>query len=258
MDAPLFNAARFEAALQTADIGRTLVYRTTVETTMTVARDAAASGAAHGTLILAEEQTAGRGRRGRGFHSPPGENLYFTLVLRLAVESHRRFPLLVPLAVCEAVRGLGLEARIKWPNDIWVGERKVSGMLIDAEAGPAGLVAFPGIGINVNGDPTVIAELRETATSIRRELGGPTDREALLAAICNALEAAIALPPAEAAARYRVLSMILGRRVVISPTAGPPYDARAESIADDGTLLVVRDSGERLDVHAADVSVRPR
>ncbi len=253
-----FDASRFAAALATAAIGRTLVYRESVETTMTLARDAAAAGALHGTLVLAEEQTAGRGRRGRGFHSPAGENLYFTLVLRLPAATHRRLPLLVPLAVCEAVRATGVDARIKWPNDIWVAERKLSGMLIDAETGPSGPVAFPGIGMNVNGDPTLIPELRDSATSMRRELGAPADRELLLAAICNAMEGSFALPVGEAAGRYRELSMILGRSVVVSPAAGDPYAALADGIEDDGTLVVVHDSGQRVEVHAADVSVRRR
>ncbi|MGH2608361.1 MAG: biotin--[acetyl-CoA-carboxylase] ligase, partial [Tepidiformaceae bacterium] len=173
----MFDARRFQEGLRTGAIGRFLVYRAATETTMVLARGLAEGGTPHGTLALAEEQRAGRGRRGRTFFSPPGENLYFTLVLRLPMEAHRRLPVAVPVAVCRAVRAEGAEARIKWPNDIWIGGRKVCGILIDAETGPDGSIAFPGIGINVNGDPTLNPELADTATSIRRELGRRVERE---------------------------------------------------------------------------------
>lgn len=252
-----FDEPAFRAALATETIGRQLVYREIVDTTMVVAREEAARGAGHGTLVLAEEQTAGRGRRGRDFHSPPGENLYFTLILRLDAAAAGRLPLAVPVAVCEAVRLCGVEAQVKWPNDIWAAGRKLGGMLIDAETVAAGVVAYPGIGINVNGDPTVIPELREIATSVRRELGAPVSREALLAGVCNGLEANIASPAAEMVARYRRLSLVLGRRVVVNPARGEVYEGTAASIADDGSLVVRRSDGGTETVTAADVSLRP-
>ena len=138
---------------------------------MTIARREAEEGAAHGTVVLAEEQTAGRGRKGRSFFSPAGENLYVTFILRCEPAIHRRLPVIIPVAVCEAIRDEGVDALIKWPNDIWVGQRKMAGMLIDAEIGSDGPIAFPGIGINVNGDPTINPDLRDIATSLRREVG---------------------------------------------------------------------------------------
>ena len=183
-----FNPATFQNALVTASIGRFLLYRQVLDSTMVLAAREAREGAPHGTIVFAEEQTAGRGRRGRSFYSPAGQNLYFTLVLRCPVEVHRRLPLIVPLAVCTAVQAEAPAARIKWPNDIWIGDRKVAGMLIDAELSATGAVALPGIGINVNADPTVVPELRDIATCLARELGRPVQREALLARICNELE----------------------------------------------------------------------
>jgi BirA family biotin operon repressor/biotin-[acetyl-CoA-carboxylase] ligase len=252
-----FDAARFQAELATTAIGRFLSYRTSVDSTMVLARREADEGAPHGTLVLAEEQTAGRGRRGRGFHSPAGENLYFTLILRVEPPNQGRLPVAVPLAVCRGIRAEGVDARIKWPNDIWVGKRKLSGMLIDAESGADGFVAFPGIGINVNGDPTLIGELKDTATSLRRERGHPVLREALLARICNELEAAMAMPSDALVAAYRESSMVLGCDVVVSPAVGQPYEAWAKEIADDGSLVVVRRDGGAETVTAADVSLRP-
>lgn len=252
-----FDIAGFAAALRTAAIGHRVVYRESVGSTMDVARAEAAGGAPHGTLVLAEEQTAGRGRRGRGFHSPAGENLYFTLVLRVSPEVQRRLPVAVPLAVCLAVRAEGLDARIKWPNDIWVGERKLCGMLIDAETSSTDVLAYPGIGINVNGDPTVIPELRDSATSLRRELGANVRREELLARICNELEAAIAEDAAASVSRYRDLSLLLGRRVTVAPGHGEPFEGVAEEIDAAGALVVRHADGRLESVNAADVSVRP-
>jgi BirA family biotin operon repressor/biotin-[acetyl-CoA-carboxylase] ligase len=239
----VFSARKFQDALHTDAIGRYFVYRSVTETTMVLARGLADGGAPHGTLALAEEQRAGRGRRGRSFYSPPGENLYFTLVLRLPMEKHRALPLSVPLAVCRAIRATGADACIKWPNDIWVGERKVCGMLIDAEIGEGGPIAFPGIGINVNADPTVNPELRDTATSLQRELGRHMGREALLASVCNELERALELPHDDLVAEYRTLSMVLGRRVTVHPTGGDPWNGEALRIAGNGELVVARDGG---------------
>ncbi len=252
-----FDARLYQASLQTNVIGRFLTWRGSTETTMSLARREAEEGAAHGTIILAEEQTAGRGRRGRSFFSPPGENLYFTLILRCEPALHRRLPVIVPVAVCEAIRGECPDAQIKWPNDIWVGQRKLAGMLIDAEVGAAGPVAFPGIGINVNGDPTVIPELRDTATSLRREVGRPVQREPLLAAICNRIEAILLPSEDPLIVEYRNLSMIIDQNVRVSPANGEAFFARAIAIADDGALVVQRENGEIETVVAADVSVRP-
>jgi len=253
----VFSAPDFHAALTTRSIGRYLLYRPQTETTMILARREAEEGGPDGTIALAEEQTAGRGRRGRSFYSPPGENLYFTMVLRLPLDVHRRLPVAVPLAVAAACAQEGVEARIKWPNDIWVGERKLSGMLIDAELTGNGAIAFPGIGVNVNGDPTLNPELRDIATSLRRELGRTVQRELLLARICNGLEETLALPERELLDAYRKLSMVLGRRVTVSPAQGRGFEAVADSIREDGSLVVRRADGTVETVTAADVSLRP-
>ena len=172
------------------------------------AREQASDGAPHGTLVFAEEQTAGRGRRGRSFYSPAHENLYFTLILRLPPAVHRRLPVLLPLAVARAIRAEGADALIKWPNDVWIDDRKVCGMLIDGEITQTGAVAFPGIGVNINGDPTDNPELTEIATSLARELGHQVPRERVLANICNELETLFAAAMLELIREYRELSCI--------------------------------------------------
>jgi BirA family transcriptional regulator, biotin operon repressor / biotin---[acetyl-CoA-carboxylase] ligase len=130
-------------------------------------------------------------------------------------------------------------------------------MLIDAEMTADGALAMPGIGINVNGDPTRNPELTAIATSVARELGRPVERERLLARVCNELEVVMELPPQDLLLRYRAMSIVLGRRVVVRPAVGDYYEATALEVADDGSLVVVRDNGASEQVNAADVSLRP-
>jgi BirA family biotin operon repressor/biotin-[acetyl-CoA-carboxylase] ligase len=248
----------FDRQLTTADIGRKIDYHESVLSTMDIARELAAAGAPHGTLVFAEEQTAGRGRRGRSFFSPPRENLYFTLVLRLQLAVHRRLPIVLPLAVAHALKAEGVEAQIKWPNDIWINDRKVCGMLIDGELTYNGGLAFPGIGVNANGDPTDHEELSEIATSLARELGRNVERERVLANVCNELEKLLDAPLPELVREYRALSCTLGREVTVSPVSGEAFTASALSISDDGELMVRRANGLVVAINAADVSVRPR
>lgn len=255
---PPFDLDAFQSALATREIGRRVVYLETVGSTMDVAREEAAAAAPHGTLAFAEEQTAGRGRRGRAFYSPARRNLYFTFVLRLPLALHRRLPVILPVAVARAIRAEGVDARIKWPNDIWIGERKVCGMLIDGELTYNGGLGFPGIGINVNGDPSDNEDLRGIATSLRSELGREVAREPLLASICNELEHLLHGRPAGLIEEYRALSCILGRSVTVTPAGEEPFEAAALSISDDGELMVRRENGLVVAINAADVSVRPR
>lgn len=252
-----FDFPRFHATLTTRLVGRSLVYRRSLGSTMDVARREADEGAIHGTAVLAEEQTAGRGRRGRSFFSPAGANIYVTFVLRPSLELHRTLPLRIPVAVCRAIRSVAPAAMIKWPNDIWLNERKVCGMLIDAELGPDGPIAFPGIGINVNADPSVLPELAGIATALATVAGRPIDREQLFADLCNHLERALDEPIDRLLAEYRTLSLVLGRRVIIDTPSGERYEATADRIDSAGALIVRRDDGTEETVTAADVTLRP-
>jgi len=254
---PPFDVRAYQSQLATRWVGRFLVYRFTVGSTMDLARREAAEGGPHGTLVMAEEQTAGRGRKGRSFFSPRGENLYVTYLLRLDEEQYRRLPLAVPLAACRACEAECPDVRIKWPNDLWIGTEKVSGMLVDVEFEGTDIVAFPGIGINVNGDPTVVPELRGIATSLRRALGRTVSREGVLARLSNELEYWLSAPWAELARAYRERNFLLGREIVVHPPTGEPYPARAVDIADDGSL-VVEAGGRREALRAAEVTVRPQ
>jgi BirA family transcriptional regulator, biotin operon repressor / biotin---[acetyl-CoA-carboxylase] ligase len=141
-------------------------YRRT-ESTNARARELVEAGAPHGTVVTADEQTAGRGRQGRTWTAPPGKALLYSAVLRPLDERHLLLPLSVPLAVCEAAEELEpkVECKVKWPNDIWIEGRKLAGVLIEAK--PQDGWAVIGIGLNLTIAPDEFPpELRDTAISL--------------------------------------------------------------------------------------------
>src|SRR5690349_6666318 len=141
-------------------------YRST-DSTNTRARELAAAGAPHGTVVTAGEQTAGRGRQGRTWTAPPNKALLYSAIVRPLEEHHSMLPLAVPLAVCEAAEQLNpnLHCKVKWPNDIHVEGRKLAGVLIEAR--PQDGWAVIGIGLNLTIEPGEFPpELRDSATSI--------------------------------------------------------------------------------------------
>jgi BirA family biotin operon repressor/biotin-[acetyl-CoA-carboxylase] ligase len=157
-----------------------------VTSTMDLASEAAQVGASEGWVVLADEQTAGRGRRGRHWSSPPGAGLYLSFVLRPALQAMR--PSLVSLltlaagvAVRDAItRASGLTPDLKWPNDVMVNQRKLAGILAEGVSiGTSLQTVILGIGINVSrgSHPSVLAE---RATSLEAEMSQPPDRVALL------------------------------------------------------------------------------
>lgn len=189
-DRPL--SVEVEPHLATSGLGRALRWHPSLESTNILARRMAAEGAPEGTLVVADRQTAGRGRLGRSWDSPSGVNLYFSLVLRPELPPGRipQLTLLLAVAVRRAIAGLdgSLPLAVKWPNDIFSGERKLSGILCEmqSEADRAHFVVA-GIGINVN-QPSFEGELERTATSLLIESGATVSRPALLASVLNHLE----------------------------------------------------------------------
>jgi len=157
-----------------------LLIRESVESTNDEVRKLALGGAADGLIILAESQTAGRGRRGAAWFSPSGDSLAFSILVRPEepIALWPRLALAAGLAVAEAVEGLGLQPGIKWPNDVWLGKRKVAGILV--EAGPD--FAVVGIGLNVN-TTEFPPEVSEIATSLQLEMSRPHSCADVLAAI---------------------------------------------------------------------------
>src|SRR6185437_14296875 len=155
----------------------------------------AAAGAAQGTVVIAEAQTAGRGRLGRSWHSPPGLNLYQTIILRpqMPIAEVPRLSLVAGVAAAEALETVapGLVA-LKWPNDVWLNGRKTGGIIAEAIANHAEQLdcVLLGIGINVNlGISDFPEELRTKATSVRIAIGRRCDRIELAATLYQRLEA---------------------------------------------------------------------
>ncbi|MDE3095157.1 MAG: biotin--[acetyl-CoA-carboxylase] ligase [Chloroflexota bacterium] len=270
--AAAFDLDRFRAALRTDTFGRNLIFEPSVGSTMDVARGAAGQGAPEGTLALADEQTAGRGRLGRSWLAPPAVNLLSTLLLRPPAAVLRQVAMIAPLAVCDAVEEChGLRLDIKWPNDVQAHGKKLAGILIEVPhppvPSPAGgegeSVVLVGAGINVNFDPRPYEEVRDIATSVAvelaREAGRPVwvEREPLLAAYLAHFERMYAAARAGASVRdaWRARLVTLGREVRAAWPGGSA-EGTAEDVDDAGALIVRTAGGERVTVEAGDVTLR--
>lgn len=216
-----------------------------VVSTNKVLRQLARSGAAEGTVVLAERQTEGRGRRGQEWFSPGGVNLYASVLFRgpLAASEAPLFFFIASLAVADAIRDLGLHPAIKWPNDVLVGRKKVAGALMEC-ATRGDMVDFlvAGVGVNVNVDlASLMSALGPAgigATSLAAVLGHEIDRNAFAASCLNHLDAWArrfrADGPAPILAAWRQRDILTGRRV----------EARGERESFDGRVLGVNAAGQ--------------
>lgn len=242
---------------------RILRYESLPSTNTEVAR-LAAEGADEGLALVADEQTAGRGRLQRAWSSPKGAGLYFSILFRptLALE---RWPLLTfvaALATGDALLEAGrVETDIKWPNDLLANERKICGILAEAIETPAGRAVVVGIGINLT-DDAFPQEIANMATSVGTQSGRPPEREAILAALLNALlrwysllqepEGALKI----VAAWSSRSSYTVGKLVQVT-NGDETLHGVTRGIADDGALRLETAQGIQL-IRAGDVtSVRP-
>jgi BirA family biotin operon repressor/biotin-[acetyl-CoA-carboxylase] ligase len=185
-------AEEVQPLLDTQSFGRSFVYLETADSTNLHARSLARAGSAEGTTVVADSQTGGRGRMRRAWLSPPGVNLYCSIVLRPPVPTVRvpEIPLVAAAAIHEALEAEcpGLRAFIKWPNDLLSGGRKLCGILCEMESEPDFThFVVVGFGVNVNLDP-VPDELRDIATSLCIETGAACSRARILAAVLNRFE----------------------------------------------------------------------
>jgi BirA family biotin operon repressor/biotin-[acetyl-CoA-carboxylase] ligase len=224
------------------------------------ARELAGRGAPGGTVVVAEKQTAGRGRQGRRWVAPRGSALTASVLFRAQPDYFVQMLPLLPLAcaaaVCEAVEEVvPIRSRIKWPNDVLVGERKVAGILIEAR--PQERWAVAGIGLNVGATRVDFPEdLRATATSLRIECGVPVDRDLVLGALLRRLSARVAPGPESGHAAvlfaYRERDALRGERIVWT-SRGEPFSGVAQGIDEHGNLAVLDDSGKRSTLDAGEV-----
>jgi BirA family transcriptional regulator, biotin operon repressor / biotin---[acetyl-CoA-carboxylase] ligase len=243
---PEFARALVAAADRLRPLGDRVIFFETIGSTNDVALDLAARGGHEGTIVLADAQTAGRGRHGRGWFSPPGSGLYVSVVLRPSAA--RRDPqratslltLAAGLAVTEAVEAAaGLRPDIKWPNDLLVGRRKLAGILAESASSNSGRVVLGyGINISVRAYPP---ELGDRATSLETELGRPIDR----AMVCVETLAAMS-------ARYRDLldgrydAILDGWRSRAPGSRGARVTWRAPSGVEGGVTAGIDDRGALL------------
>ncbi|MBI2773803.1 MAG: biotin--[acetyl-CoA-carboxylase] ligase [Chloroflexi bacterium] len=223
------------------EFGREVEYYAATGSTQDRARQLADAGHP-GALIVAEEQSSGRGRQGRSWVAQPGTSLLASWLFRPLPADPALFALLSGVAIARALTDLGIpEARLKWPNDVQLGGKKVAGVLADAVTGANGGALVLGIGVNVH--QRDLGELSGTATSLAREARA-ADRLALLARIDRELRR-VASDSDERRVfleEWRLRSSTLGREVEVR-SAGAAVRGFARSIADDGALVLETASG---------------
>jgi BirA family biotin operon repressor/biotin-[acetyl-CoA-carboxylase] ligase len=226
---------------------------------MDVARAEAETGAPDGTVVLAEEQTKGRGRFERAWVSPAGQNLYLTLIIRPSLDRLRSLSIVAPLAVALAVEdSTALSPRIKWPNDVLIIGRKLSGILVESEViGQSVEYALVGVGVNVNFDIEQSPEIADIATSLKRELGRETSREALLAAFLNRFEQLYEDAPEGDGVLQQWRSRLdtLGREIRVT-FRDQVYEGLAEDVDADGNLILIQPDGTKRTIEAGEVTLR--
>lgn len=240
---------------------RVAIYPTLASTNETV-RSLAAEGEPAGLAVFAERQTAGRGRMGRSFFSPAGSGIYMTLLLRPQIPPQRLYEITTFAAVATAKameRSVGISANIKWVNDLWIGQKKVCGILAEAALQPDGKrLRYVALGIGINVKETAFpTELSQIATSLEAECGRRLDRNSIAAALLAELTPLLSDSlPGGFLDEYRRRNFILGHNVTV--VAGDrTFEAVADRIEDDGNLIVILPGGREERICAGDVSLRP-
>ncbi|MBO5159857.1 MAG: biotin--[acetyl-CoA-carboxylase] ligase [Lachnospiraceae bacterium] len=248
--------------LETAWAGKTCLCFDSMESTQNYGKELGKKEPVHGTLILAEEQTAGRGRRGRSWQSEKGANIAMSLCLepKLRTEHAAGLTLVMALAVAEGIKKVtGREPQIKWPNDIVLNGRKICGILTEMCFKDGGYIVVIGVGINVNntGFPE---DIKGTASSLKLETGAEISREALIASVMECFENYYEIYEqtedlALLKEQYESMLANKNREVnVLDPKE--PYKGTAKGINSAGNLIVVCEDGTEKEVYSGEVSVR--
>lgn len=266
--ADVYSESEIASRLCTKWAGKRLIFFASTGSTNPDAKRFAEEGAPHGTTVVADRQTAGRGRRGRSWESPAGRSIYFTIVVRptFIPDQASMITLVMALSVAEAIHEVtGLQTGIKWPNDIVVNGKKVVGILTEMSMTPEMneiqfLVAGVGVNVNQEGVEEFPEELRGTATSLKIESGRQIDRVELLTKILarfeedyETFERTVNL----SGLRARYESRLVGRDAwvrVLDPAG--EYTGISRGITETGELIVEKETGETVLVYAGEVSVR--
>lgn len=259
----ILSQAEILSSIRGSWAGREILYLDEVDSTNTAAKKAAENGAVHGTLVVSERQTGGKGRRGRAWDSPRGTGIFMTLILRpnMAPVHASMLTLVAALAVADGIRECtGAESLIKWPNDIVMSGKKVCGILTEMSADPdcINYVAV-GIGINVNMEEFP-EEIRGVAASIFTETGKKTKRSLLISAVMAAFERyyEVFMKTTDMSGLLKDYNGKLancGRTVRVLDPAGE-YSGTAIGIDREGELLVEMEDTTVRRVLSGEVSVR--
>ena len=248
-DEPLFETIR----PRTKWLGRRIVHYASRSSTMDEARDLAAAGAEPGTVVVADEQTGGRGRLDRRWFSPPG-SLLATLLVRNEIPVARGglIAIAAGVALAEAIRILvRAPAKVKWPNDVWIGSRKVGGVLVESRVSEAGFeLVLVGIGVNGNvRENEFPPELRTLATSVSQHAEGHVCLPALLKVFIERLEPYLddleARDGGRVLAEARAHSVVLGREVTID-AGGETHEGVVREFGANGELIVETSEGTKV------------
>ncbi len=244
-------------SLNTKFIAKKIHYFDYLSSTMDMAMQLGIQGASNGTLVLAESQTKGRGRLGRSWFSPKYKGIYFSLILRpnIPPSASPMLTLLAAVSICEAVKKIvSLDAQIKWPNDVFICNKKIAGILteMNAEVDKVNFVVI-GIGLNVNNDKkSLIAQ----ATSLKEQAGQSISRILLLQELLRRIENNYSILEDKGVQaiidKWRSFTLTLGRRVKVY-CQDKHVEGAAVDIDQDGALLIRKDSGLMQKVFSGDV-----
>ena len=242
--------------LDTRIIGHNVLYYPRVTSTMDVARQEARRGAAEGTVIIADEQTAGKGRIRRSWFTPKG-NIALSIILYPGVSYLPYLIMLASLAVANSIEAeTGLKTQIKWPNDILIGGKKVCGILVESDVREDAVAyAIIGIGINVDFRIADFPDIAATATSLGTELGRDISRIRLLKRLLTEIDMLYASAGESIFASWRDRLVTLGKKV--QATSGNSImKGVAESVDRDGSLMLRLADGSLTSIIAGDVTLR--
>jgi len=244
--------------LKTRFVGQKVIYYPNLASTMEVAKREARRGAMEGTVIIADEQTAGKGRAKRIWLSPQG-CIALSIILYPQMPYLPSLIMVAALAVAHSIESVtGLKPQVKWPNDIIINGKKVCGILIESEVKGGNVeYAVTGIGINVNFRVSDFPEILPIATSLSDELGRDVSRLDIIQCLLVEIERLyLALPAGESIyEEWRDSLVTLGRKVQVK-TGKIIYKGIAESVATDGSLLLRHGDGSLTRIVAGDITIR--
>lgn len=216
------------------------------------ARELAGAGAPAGTVVVAERQTAGRGRQGRSWVAPAGRALTLSIVVRTDAAAVELLPLVTAVAVCEACERVArVRCAVKWPNDVWIDQRKVAGILIEAR--PQEQWAVIGIGLNVDtAEGELGPDLRDTATSLRIAQGAPASRDEALTVLLERLAQWLPASRDRLLSAYRPRDALHGKTIAWIAGA-EQLEGEPRGIDDQGNLIVFTPDGAKHTLAAGEV-----